>query len=178
MVYSVQELLYLWESYGVFDYMFPFLLIFAVVFGILSYMNIFGSNKAINVLIAVVIGFMAIRFGWFNQFYAEIFPRLGIGIVVLLSILILIGLFIPEEERRYWAWGLGAIGVIIAMLVIYQTFGNLGWTYGAFGSGEVLGWIVFGILLLAIIIAVAVAGNPGSSREKFSHKLKGLFDSS
>ena len=69
--------------------MLPFLLVFAVVFGILIQMNIFGKNRGINVIIALVIGFLAVRSPFFTQFYSEIFPRLGVGIVILLSILIL-----------------------------------------------------------------------------------------
>ncbi len=169
----------MWESYGVFDYALPFLLIFAVVFGILSFMKIFGNNKGVNVIIALVVGFMAIRFGWFNQFYAELFPRLGIGVVTLLAVLILVGLFIPEDERRYWGWGLAGIAVIIGIIVIYQTFLNLGWGIYGFG-GEAVGWIILGVLFLAIIIAVATSGGGDRQTTPASNfgkaLMKGFFE--
>jgi len=161
MVYSVQEILFIWESYGIFDTLLPFLLIFAVVFGILTYMRIFGDNRGIHVILALVIGLLAIgttyRTTFFSEFYREIFPRLGIGITVLLAIMILVGLFIPKGHKVYWSWGLAGIAVIIAIIIIVQTFGYLGWTYyGAF-SNDIVAWVIGAILLLAIIIAVAVS---------------------
>ena len=165
MVYSIQDLLYLWQGYGLFDYLFPFLLIFAVVFGILTQMNIFGKNKAVNVIIALVVGVMAVRFGWFTQFYSELFPRIGIGIVIMLSILIVIGLFIEKEYVRYWYYGLSTIAAIIALVAIYQSFDVLGWGYGTFNS-DLIGWVILGALFLGIIIAVANASGEKDSKGK------------
>ncbi len=158
MVYSIQDILYLWESYGLFDYIFPFLLVFAVVYGILISMHMFERNRSISLIISIVIGFMAIRFGWFSQFYAELFPRLGIGITIMLAIMIMIGLFVEKEYARYWLYGLSAVAGIIALLIVYQSFSNLGWVSGF--NGEIIGWIVLGALFLTIIIAIASAGNP------------------
>ena len=175
MVYSIQELLYLWESYGVFDYALPFLLIFAIIFGILQYMKIFGNNKGIHIVIALALGGLAVRSQYMNQFYAELFPRLGIGVVIILSLLILIGMFIAEDERRYWFYGLGAIGVIIAIIILYQTFGYLGWTglYGYLG-GDSISWIILAVIMVGIIIAVATS--TGSKEEKTSDKKAAVFD--
>lgn len=180
MVYSINEVMMLWESYGIFDTLLPFLLIFAIVFGILTYLRIFGDKKGIHVILALVIGFMAIRTPFFNEFYKEVFPRLGIGVVILLIIMILIGLFVEKEYRRYWAWGLSAIGFIIALVILVQTFGYLGWTglYGYFG-GETVGWIIGAVLLLGIIIAIATSGSekPGNPvKDAIGSIFKGWYD--
>lgn len=161
MVYSIQDLLYQLEGVGVFDFLLPFLLVFAIVFGILASIGIFGRNKGINVIIALVVALLAIRFPFFTQFYSEIFPRVGIGVTLLLAVLILVGLFVNEGDTRYWRWGLSALGGVIAIVIGYQTFQNLGWTgYGYFSDNSVA-WIIFAILLIGVIIAVANASSGG-----------------
>lgn len=160
MVYSVQDLLYQLESYQVFDFLLPFLLIFAVVFGILVHINMFGGRRGISLIIAFVIGLLAIRSPFFSEFYSELFPRLGVGVVVVLTLLILIGLFISREEAHYWHYGLAAIGVVIGLIIVYQSFGNLGWT--SYVGSEAVGWIIFAVLLLGLIITVALSAGEKS----------------
>jgi len=41
---------------GFFDYLLPFLIIFAMVFGILTRIEIFKDNKAVNGIIALSVG--------------------------------------------------------------------------------------------------------------------------
>lgn len=159
-----------WQSVGVFDYVLPFLLVFAIVFGILETTKVLGKEKSIHLIVALVIGLLAIgtsmRMGYsLGDFLQEIFPRLGIGLAVLLSVLILVGLFVPDEQRRYWFYGLGAIAIIIALVVIVKSFDAFGFA-GIGGYENYMGWIVGGILVIGIIIAVAVSGGgtstPGS----------------
>ena len=90
MVYDIQTLLQEWESIGIFDYVLPFLIIFSLIYAVLTSTNLFGKkNKPVYVLIAVAIGLMALRVGYVQQFFAEVFPRLGVGLAILLVVIIL-----------------------------------------------------------------------------------------
>lgn len=156
-----------WQSAGVYQYVLPFLLIFAIVFGILSTTNILGTNKGLHSIIAVVIGLMAIGYsssmGYsLGDFLQTLFPRLGIGLAVLVALMVLIGLFIPTEHKMYWMWGLGAIGVVIAIIIVAQTFSALNF-YSFDDSSNYVGWIVGGVLLLGLIVAVSTTGSSGPS---------------
>src|SRR3990172_5798244 len=109
MAISIAYILNQWQTAGVFDYILPFLLVFAIVFGILASTNILGSQKGVNVIIALVVGLLSIRLGLVQRFFTELFPRLGVGLAVILALLILTGLFISDDETRYWLWGFATV---------------------------------------------------------------------
>ncbi|MBM3232905.1 hypothetical protein FJZ18_01930 [Candidatus Pacearchaeota archaeon] len=158
MVYTIGQFLSQWQQAGVFDYLLPFLLIFAVVLGILSTTNILGLNKGIHVIIALVIGMLALQLNFVPDFFREVFPRLGVALAVILVIMICIGLFIPDEEKRYWFWGLGAIGFVAALVVLSQSFSSFGW-YSSLAYDDYVGWIVGVVLIIGVIIAIASSGS-------------------
>ena len=163
MVFNIADILIQWESVGIFDYLLPFLLIFAILYGILTSLKILGENKGIHTIISLVIALLALRLEFVPTFFREIFPRLGVGLSVIMVILILVGIFIPNEERRYWAWGLGAIAFVIAIVVVARSFDVAGWASSAgINAGEYVGWIAGAILIIGIIIAVAVSGGESS----------------
>lgn len=150
-----------WQSAGIFSYLLPFILIFAIIFGILDATNVLGKNhKGISVLVALVIGLMALQLDFVPRFFEEAFPRLGVGLSVILMMMILLGLFIPKEEHKYWNYGLGGVALIVFLVVIAQSFNAFGW-YSGGTLGENIGWIIGAILLLGVIIAVAASGGGG-----------------
>lgn len=163
---SITQIFNQWEYLGVFDFVLPFLLVFAVVFGILNATRIIGENKGVAVIIAFVLGLMSLRYRYFfSDFLSELIPRLGIGISILLALMILVGLFIAQEETRYWFYGLGAIGAIIAIVIFYQTATRLGWYWAGYGSDSV-GFIILGVLIVGVIIAVAVSGSNSEEKKR------------
>ena len=143
-----------WESAGVFVYVLPFLLIFVLVFGILSKLSIFNENKGVNAIIALVVGFMALQFNVVSTFFNELFPRLGIGLSIILALLIITGLFINPKNKG-WMIGLSIISLIIVAIVVYTSFNNWPWTYSVWFQNNwanVLGILVFIGLIVAVIV--------------------------
>lgn len=131
--FSVFDIYYQWERAGVFDFVLPMLLIFAVVFGILTATGVLGHNRGVNALIAITIGIMAMRLEIVSSFFSVIFPGLGIGIAVLVTVLILAGLFMNNSNWRHWMptffWGGLIIGVIVAVVSLNEVawFGSPWW---------------------------------------------------
>jgi hypothetical protein len=146
-----------WAAAGVFDYVLPFLLVFAIVFGILNTIGFGNKHKGVQVIIAVVLGALALQFNYLGDFLKVMAPNLGIGVSVILGILILVGLFVSKEERRYWFWGLGAIGFIISVIIVVNTFDTLG--YSNMYYYDYAGYIIGAVLLLGLIIAVGASGS-------------------
>jgi hypothetical protein len=155
---ALGDLLSAWEQAGLFSYLLPFLLIFAMVFGILTKMKIFKEAKAVNAIIALAVALMALQFGFVPSFFSEIFPRLGVGLAVILGVLIVVGFFIDPESNLINYILLG-IGVVTIAIVIIQSAGALGWASGSWWEDN---WqIVVGAIFIFILIAVVIgSANP------------------
>ena len=151
---SIQLLLSQWESIGVFDYLLPFLLLFSVVYGLLTATNVLSGNKGVNIVISVVVALMALRLGYLQVFFSEVFPRLGIGIAVFLTILILTGLFLEGDIKKWMYLIYTVIGAIIAIIVLW---GSLSSYSGYFSfEGDIWATVISLVLLLILIIVVVV----------------------
>ena len=170
----IGNILFQWEQAGVFAYVLPFLLIFAVVFGILAKTNIFGSrngksNVGINVVISLAVGFLALQFNFVSLFFAEIFPRLGIGISIVLVVLILLGLFINPKNKG-WMMGLSAVALLIAVVVVFASLDSYSW-YSGSGIGYWLGYnwaTIVGILVfVGLLIAIIVGSKSGNNNQGY-----------
>lgn len=174
MAFNFNYVLQQWEYYGVYDFILPFLLIFAVVFGILHYMKIFRDNKGVQVIVAVVLGLLAIQTRFFTDFLRVISPRLGVGLVILLGILILIGLFVPEKSQGTLGWVLMGVGVVIALIILGQSAKVLNfWGTGVF-SDDIVAWLVLIGLLLGVIVAIVIGAQ--KKENKVAEKLASLFE--
>jgi hypothetical protein len=156
----IQGILSQWEQMGVFSYLLPFLLIFSLVFVILSTMKVFQQNRWVNGIIALSVGLMALQFDFVPIFFSEIFPRLGVGLAIMLVILIVGGFFVDPEKTSV-TYVLLVVGVIILITILVTTAGNLGWT-SAYEWRSHMGEIIFAIVFLAAIgIIVGVSsGKP------------------
>lgn len=149
--YSIGDVLNRWASLGVFAYVLPFLMIFALVFGILAKSKILGDNPGVNATIALSMGLLALQFDYVSGFYASIFPYAGMGLAVLLVAFILMGLVFKETDNSKWIFF--GIGVVIFLFVLFGTLGN---TYWLGGVGYSLAGA--GPALLAILLVVGVLG--------------------
>ena len=165
MVMTVTEVLNIWNEMGVFSYVIPFLLIFAVVFAILDKTKMLSSanndNKWIIAIIATAIGLLALQFDFVSEFFAVIFPRFGVGLAVFLSLIIFLGFFWPEGDSGFtghtkWIGFVVGIGVVIWGLSSWdQWSGQVG--FGGWFVENVWALIILGGLI-AVIIIVAKSG--------------------
>jgi len=151
----IGELFTKWEQAGFFSYLLPFLLIFAMVFGILIKTNIFKDNKMVNGLIALAVALMSLQFNFVPQFFSQIFPRVGVALAIILGIFIVAGLFI-DPNSKWINYVLLGVGVLIIGIVIIQTAGALGWASGQWWEDNYL--MVIGAIVLFILVAIVIGG--------------------
>jgi len=149
------------EQNGFFSILLPFLLIFSIVFAILQQTKIFKDNKGINGVIALVVGLMALQFNFVQDFFPEIFPRLGIALAILLICFILLGMVAPHANWMTYVWF--GIGAIILGVVLIQTAGAVGWSAGWWWYAN---WqlVVGAIIFLVVIVVIVTSGPSNSSR--------------
>ena len=150
---TITDVLNQWADFGVFAYVLPFLIIFAVVFGVLSKTDVLGKNKGVQSVIAIAVGLISLQFDTVTNFFAIIFPFLGVGISVLLVALILLGLLV-KEDSKVANWIFFGIGFVIFLVVVATTFYEYSFFGGVqFGNiGAHLIWIIPVIALIAWVI--------------------------
>jgi len=164
---DIGNILAQWQAAGVFDYVLPFLLIFALTFGLLIRVGLFTtkdasgekSNKSINAIIALSVALMALQFDFVSVFFSEIFPRFGVALSIILVIIILGGLFMPTDSK-WFSWILILVVMVIIGIVVFSSLESFGYNAGYWwrnNLGSLLGWAV----LIGLIIAV-VAGSTTS----------------
>jgi hypothetical protein len=125
------DLLFTLEQNGVFAYVLPFLVIFAIIFGLLSKMEMFKDNRGINVILALSVSLMALQMNFVSYFFREIFPRLGVVMGIIITVMIALGFFVDfgednKKTRKVFAWIFGVVLVVI----VYQSFAGIWWTSG------------------------------------------------
>lgn len=150
------------QNAGFFSYVLPFLLIFALVFGILTQIKIFKEHKSINGVIAFVVGLMALQFDFVPIFFAEIFPRLGVGLAILLLILIFVGIF-SDPDSNAVMYTLMGVGMIIAVIVLISTAGSLGWSSGYWWYDN---WKTVAVVLVVLAALGIIVGSANPQKDK------------
>jgi hypothetical protein len=139
---------------GFYSQVLPFLLIFAVVYAILTQVQIFKENKGAGVVVALAVGLLALQFNVVPLFFAELFKNFGIAIAILLTAMILAGAFIYSESAFKWIFfGLGALIFIILTIVSLSSTNFIGsWWWQEWGAVAVVLLVIIGAVV-GIIIA-------------------------
>lgn len=171
---AIGNMLNMWEQAGIFSYAIPFLLIFALVFGILSRMSLFKKsdgtpNTAISAIIALAVALMALQFPSVPLFFSELFPALGIGLAIILVILVISGLFI-DPDNKGWMIGLMVVSIIVVIGVLLSASRNVGFIFGTWWRYNWPTLVGIGIFI-ALIVAVVAASNPISQKPQVNSPL-------
>ena len=165
------------EELGFFDYLLPFLIIFAMIFGILSRVKVFGDNKGIDAIIAVSVGLMVLQLGFVSEFFTELFPRVGIGITVILVILIFLGLFMDPDSGGT-RWVMFGIGFVVVVIILIESAEATSWWYsGGWWSNNIgtLLILAFFVAIIGIIVGASSKDSKSYSRGRspFERALRG-----
>ncbi|MBI2629402.1 hypothetical protein HYW74_04940 [Candidatus Pacearchaeota archaeon] len=158
MAVPISVILQDWANLGIFDYVLPFLLIFALVFAILHKIKITGddeSSRWINAIVALAVGLMALQFDYVSTFFAVLFPRVGIGVGILLLALIMLGLFVDYKSFRGQAYIFMIIGGVVGAVILLNSLQDFSWWTGSFWlTRENTSAIVAGVILIIFVFLI------------------------
>ena len=182
MVQGLGVILQQWAEMDIFYYALPFLLIFSLVFAIMQKIKIMGGadentawehNRGVSAIIAASVGLLALQYDYVPVFFSIIFPKLGMGLAVLLVALIFMGLFVDFNKHGGAALIFFAIGGIIGGVVLLSSFSDYTWWTGGFWQ-ENMSAIIAGIIILVFVGVVVGSGKTHGANDQ-NWLFKGLL---
>ena len=161
-------------NFGFYNFVMPWILIFALVYGVLSQTKPFGDNKGVQIIIALAAAFLVVG-GLYTfiptDFFTMFFSRFAILLVALLALIILLGFFgikpsdlAGSDGSPAFKWTMvGILSVVIITMIVFYAFKiNLNSSaIGSFFSSSGFLNAIMILILIAIVVVVIVAVTKG-----------------
>ena len=164
----------LMNSIGMFDYIFPFLLYFAIVYGLLERAAIFGKNDSkkgerVNFIVSFSIAFLILAYvpgaTSVGEVLAELLQKWALLVVGLLLIPLILALFKIDIGNMFYteddkgnkklsgaAWAIFVLVLIMVAVIFYDSLGNLFPAFWIYIDKRYLGLIiVIGLIIGGIL---------------------------
>lgn len=125
--WSIESMLNSPQTSEIFTYVLPFLLVFALVYGILVKSALFG-NKSVNVILSLTLGLLSLVGGYFPTFLHSIAPSLAIGLSILLVAIVMLGLFLADTDTKWSKNILITIAIIAFVIIAYSSLNGYGFS--------------------------------------------------
>ncbi|HLP79398.1 MAG TPA: hypothetical protein VK158_02085 [Acidobacteriota bacterium] len=130
---------YTLERLGVVDVILPFVLIFTIVFGIFSKINLWGdakNAKQFNVMIALAMGLIVVFQHVINRgspydvvdIINNSLPQVAIILVAIVMLFLMVGLFDGQDQVKSWKGWVAGISVVVVLFIFASNAGFGWWT--------------------------------------------------
>jgi hypothetical protein len=172
------------RDFGFFNVVLPFILVFALVFGILEKTKLFGIVKHkgdeypksnINSMVAFSIAFFVVAASNIVDAIQVALPQISLVLIIIITMLLLIGSFFGDEQLKFvekykWAKGIMMLIILIVVLAIFlNAVGVLmpflqfvGISMSTGGGGNVVGAAF--LLLIMILAFWIIVRKPGDKK--------------
>lgn len=163
------------EAMGFYDIILPFLLIFAIVFGILQKITLF-KDRNVNLIISIVIGLLVITQFEIVARMNLFLPKMAFYIVIVIMFLFLIGMFSKDDYKGLaGAWLF--LAIIASFFAIYWALSpSLGFSYYEivpYWMQDIKWSGLIALILIIVVIAIVYKGGPNSKFDKFMEDIRG-----
>ncbi len=122
------------QNWGFYDFVFPLLLFFAIIYGLLQKTAIFGDGKQttpINLIISVVLSFFIVNYtpagASMASFLTNTFGRSSMFLIALLAFMLIAGLVgfkfdDSGDEKKIMTYIVLGVAVIVLLVYLYSTY--------------------------------------------------------
>jgi len=187
MVTGFSELAYYFQTYGVLDFLLPFILVFTIIFAVSAKLPLFSEHKNFRVVIALVLALLFVvphivgtyPLGYDPvQVMNETLPSVALVAVASIMLLILMGLFGTGFSKA--AAPIIAIAAIAFVAYIFGSSLNI-----LTGPSEVFSWwsdgltellviiLIFGVIVYLVVREPSTGDSPG---KKIFKSIGDLFE--
>ncbi len=167
------------RSFGIFDVVLPFLLVFTVIFGVLEKTKVFGTEdnktrKNLNAMVAFVIGFFVVATAQIVGILQTALPVIILILILVIAFMIVYGATLGEGELNVWQQftkgkGIFALGIVIAIIAIVLGAMDL-WGDFMYWVNQTLGGPALTTVILLVVVGIfmwiVLSGNSGGGSEK------------
>ena len=113
---------------------------------------------------------MSLQFGFVSVFFAELFPRFGIGITIILVFIIFLGLFMDPDSKGM-TYTFLAIAAIVVIVVLVSTAEAASWWYSSFWWSENISTLLILAFFLAIVGIIIGSGSKDSGSSRMDNSI-------
>ncbi len=141
---------------------YPFLLVFTLVFAILQKSKILGDGqKQIDAIIGLVVALITVTFSWATGIITVLMPFLAVSVVVLLVFMILYGFVASANDKglemnNKLKIGLGVLAGLVTVIALIVATGQWDRVYSALFLGGEPTNLASNILIIAIIVGAMI----------------------
>lgn len=143
------------QQIGVYDVILPFLLVFTIVFAVLQKVKIFGDTKNINLIVALIIGFLFLQNNYLIFVLQRFLPNVSLFLIIFLMFLLAIGIFTGQQKGVSGAALTFAfvISIIAILIAITTDFGPYWFGYSLLDFLYNIPPIIWVVIIFAVVIA-------------------------
>ncbi len=151
---------------------YPFLLVFTLVFAILQKSKILGEDKRqIDALVALAVALIVVAFSWATNIIAGLMPFLAVSVVILLVFMILYGFVASDMKEglklpKQLQYGIGILAGLALIIAVIVATGQWDKVYNALFGGGSFTNLASNILMIAIIIGALAVVIFGARKKK------------
>ena len=153
-------------SFGFYDFFLPWVLILAVVFGVLQKSGAISDQTSVNATISVAVAFLTTII--LHSFFIRFFNLVGILLAGFLALIIFAAMFgfKPNELLKdVKEWNKNAIPGLIILGTIIIFFLALGFRLALPNLGYIINTPLVSLLIVAIILVIIVKFIAGGHKE-------------